>query len=72
MLRVQVEIVPILAEALFAVGLLDPVSAQTGTRVSEEILEILANLAAVPSARASHCVTHVLCPSRTLRHPFRP
>ncbi len=36
-----------------AVGLLDPVSAQTGIRVSEEILMILGNLAAVPLARAS-------------------
>jgi len=35
------------------VGLLDPVSPETGLRVSEEILMMLGQLTAVPLARAS-------------------
>ena len=53
----QAGLTPVLTEALLAVGLLDPVSPQTGIRISEEILMILGNLAAVPLARASICCT---------------
>ena len=49
----QAGLVPVFAKALAATGLLDPTSAQTGLRVSEEILLILATLSKIPSARAS-------------------
>ncbi len=49
----QAGLTPILAKALTAMGLLDPVSVQTGRRVSEDILMIIADLATIPSARAS-------------------
>ena len=53
LLASQAGLTPVLTEALLAVGLLDPVSPETGIRVSEEILMMLGNLTAVPSARAS-------------------
>lgn len=56
----QYPIVPALVETLLEVGLLDPMSAQTGVRVSEEILVILGNLAEVPAARVSHLQTWAL------------
>ncbi len=44
---------PVLVKALAATGLLDPVSANSGARVSENILHILIILLTVPPAMAS-------------------
>ena len=48
---VQAGLAPVLVEVLLIRGLLDPVSARTGFRVSEECVLILANLYGHPAAR---------------------
>ena len=52
---------PFLAQTLLEVGLLDPVSAATGCRLSEDMLLILGSLASVPAARVSCSVTQPPC-----------
>ncbi len=56
-LVVQAGLVPVLEGALKAVGLLDPVSAETGYRVSEEVVFIRAFLGSVVSTKASYPAT---------------
>ena len=46
----QAGLTPVLAEALLDGGLLDPVSGETGFRVSEELMLILAKLLGHPTA----------------------
>ncbi len=70
---------PALAEALLEGGLLDPVSLETGYRVSEELIIILSNVAdpdpEYASAPASHYAAHAPtsmalwhCNPRMLKH----
>ena len=74
-LLVQAGLVPVLETALKAVGLLDPISAETGFRVSEEVVFIRPFLGSVmptkasylaPPAPPSHGHEATIVPARTL------
>lgn len=75
----QAEFVNLLAEELSHEGLLDPVSAQTGFRVSEEIMLILAKLAELPWVQACFCAVltpdlrmdSTASPTHDMSHPCR-